>query len=74
MAPEMIPGMIEQGYAAIAVAFDVWGFANLVNSGIKQGRAFAQQSGEVKGAAVPNGKIEANGTAPVEEKIVVNGK
>jgi 4-hydroxy-2-oxoheptanedioate aldolase len=74
MAPEMIPGMIEQGYRAIAVAFDVWGFANLVNSGIQQGREYAQKTGDVKGTAVPNGKSEANGTVPVVEKVVANGK
>jgi 4-hydroxy-2-oxoheptanedioate aldolase len=74
----MIPGMIEQGYRAIAVAFDVWGFANLVHGGLQAGRAFAQQAGETNGTAEVNGKAEVNGTASgkvpspkVESDVVV---
>lgn len=70
----MIPMMIEQGYRMICSVMDVWGLTNMINSGIQGGRALAQQSGEVKAAAVTNGKTETNGTVPVEEKIVVNGK
>lgn len=46
MSPEMIPMMIQQGYRAIAVVFDVWGLANMVHGSLKQGRALAQQAGE----------------------------
>ncbi|KAH8760630.1 Pyruvate/Phosphoenolpyruvate kinase-like domain-containing protein [Hyaloscypha sp. PMI_1271] len=63
LAPEMIPGMIQQGFRAIAVAFDVWGFANLVDGGIKKGREFAQQVGEANGVAEVNGKAKVDGKA-----------
>lgn len=56
MAPEMIPMMIQQGYKAIAVLFDMWGLANLVNSGIQKGKEFARQAGDAK--------ANGNGTAP----------
>ncbi len=53
MSSEMIPMMIEQGYRAIAVTFDVWGFANMVNDGVKNAKAVAQ--GMFKGKAATNG-------------------
>lgn len=56
MVPEMIPMMIQQGYKAIAVAFDMWGLANVVNSGIQKGREFARQAGDAK--------TNGNGKAP----------
>lgn len=58
MAPEMIPMMIKQGYKAIAVAFDLWGLANLVNTGINKGREYAKAVAEEKQnseAAIVNG-------------------
>lgn len=55
MSLEMIPMMIQQGYRAIAVAFDVWGFANLVHGSLEKARGFAQQAGEANGTAA-NGK------------------
>jgi 4-hydroxy-2-oxoheptanedioate aldolase len=73
MAPDMIPGMIQQGYRAIAVAFDVWGFANLVNTSLAQGRAFAQKSDEANEVTETNGTIEANGTIEVNGKANANG-
>jgi len=58
MALEMIPMMIQQGYRAIAVAFDVWGFANLVHGNLKQAKEFAAQASEANGVpnGIPNGK------------------
>lgn len=38
----MIPMLIQQGYVAIAVVFDVWGMAGLVNDGVKKARAFVE--------------------------------
>ncbi|KAK3938309.1 Pyruvate/Phosphoenolpyruvate kinase-like domain-containing protein [Diplogelasinospora grovesii] len=43
MDQKMIPMMVKQGYAAIAVTFDVWGLANLIHGGIQQARASVQQ-------------------------------
>jgi 4-hydroxy-2-oxoheptanedioate aldolase len=68
----MIPGMIQQGFRAIAVAFDVWGFANLVDGGIKKGREFAQQVGEANGVAEVNGKAKVDGKAKANG--LANGK
>lgn len=65
--------MIQQGFRAIAVAFDVWGFANLVDGGIRKGREFAQQVGEANGVAEVNGTGEANGKAKVDGKAKANG-
>jgi len=74
MAPEMIPMMIQQGYAAIAIAFDAWGLANLVHGGIKQARGFAIQAAEAanetkatNGTKVANGTTILNGKATKEE-------
>lgn len=36
--PDMIPMLVQQGFAAIAVAFDVWGLAQLVADALKKGR------------------------------------
>lgn len=59
----MIPMMIQQGYSAIAVVFDVWGIANLLNDGIKQAKEFAQQAVLPAGAVkLPAGK-QTNGTS-----------
>lgn len=58
-SPAMIPMMIQQGYAAIAVTFDVWGLAGLVNDGMKAARA------------VVNGESAENGE---KEVAVVGGK
>lgn len=48
MSADMIPMMIAQGYAAIAVAFDMWGLSNLVANGMKEARAKAAEVGEAK--------------------------
>lgn len=52
--------MIQMGYRGIAVAFDVWGFANLVHGNLEQAKSYAKQAGEANG--VPNG--ESNRKAP----------
>lgn len=60
MSLDMVPMMIQQGYRAIAVAFDMWGFANLCHGSLEKAKAFARQTGEANGTA--NGM--ANGEAP----------
>jgi 4-hydroxy-2-oxoheptanedioate aldolase len=56
MDQKMIPMMVKQGYAAIAVTFDVWGLANLIHGGIQQARASVQQEeAEPEAAAVGGG-------------------
>ncbi|KAK2623714.1 hypothetical protein QTJ16_006895 [Diplocarpon rosae] len=49
MVPEMVPMMIQQGYKAIAVAFDMWGLANVVNGNLQKGRDFARQTKSKQG-------------------------
>ncbi|KAH6714236.1 Pyruvate/Phosphoenolpyruvate kinase-like domain-containing protein [Leptodontidium sp. 2 PMI_412] len=56
MSMDMVPMMIQQGYRAIAVAFDMWGLSNLVHGSIAKGREYAQAAGATNGVAVPNGK------------------
>ncbi|KAK6073848.1 hypothetical protein SCUP515_06770 [Seiridium cupressi] len=41
-SPEQIPMMIGMGYRALAVVFDVWGMAGMVDKGIKQARSYVQ--------------------------------
>lgn len=57
----MIPMMVQQGYVAIAVVFDVWGMARLVSEGVKGARALVESQEE------PEGKES-------DEAEVVNGK
>lgn len=54
-SPQMIPMMIQQGYMAIAVAFDMWGLAGLVNDAMKGARAIVEQEPETNGTET-NGK------------------
>jgi 4-hydroxy-2-oxoheptanedioate aldolase len=49
----MIPIMLQQGYKALAVTFDVWGVANMVKNGMDEARAVVE-------------KIAADGAAPAE--------
>jgi 4-hydroxy-2-oxoheptanedioate aldolase len=56
MAPEMIPMLIQSGYRAIAVEFDVWGFTRLVDSSIKAGREYAKQFEGGANGGIPNGQ------------------
>lgn len=48
LAVQAIPSMIEQGYRAIAVAFDLWGFSNMVKDKLNQAAEYASQHGEKK--------------------------
>ncbi len=65
----MIPMMLQQGYKALAVTFDVWGVANMVNDGMNEARAIIEQS--IDSAAKENSHVEqavngskvANGSA-----------
>lgn len=45
--PDLVPMMLEQGYAGIAVVFDVWGLAGLVADALKKGR---EATKEIAGA------------------------
>ncbi len=67
--PSIVPMMIDQGYAAIAVAFDVWAVANLVNDSIKDAKAIAQALPAPKGKA-DEAEHATNGTT----HEMVNGK
>ncbi len=68
--PALVPVLMQQGYSAIAVCFDVWGLANMLSDGLKEGRALVLKGSETA-AAGANGK---NGVDNGEEKEVVNGK
>ncbi|KAJ5041681.1 uncharacterized protein L3040_005254 [Drepanopeziza brunnea f. sp. 'multigermtubi'] len=46
MVSEMVPMMLKQGYRAIAVAFDMWGLANVVHGGLVKARGYAKEAGE----------------------------
>jgi len=54
LSVDMVPMMIQQGYRAIAVAFDVWGFAGFINGSLEKAKGFAAQAGDTNGVA--NGK------------------
>ncbi|KAL2059763.1 hypothetical protein VTL71DRAFT_10147 [Oculimacula yallundae] len=56
MSMDMVPMMIQQGYRAIAVAFDMWILSNTVHGSIAKGRELAQAAGATNGTAIPNGK------------------
>lgn len=51
LSVDMVPMLIQQGFRAIAVQFDVWGFSKLVHGSLTQARDAAQ-----KVAAETNGK------------------
>lgn len=67
----MVPMMLEQGYGVIAVAFDVWGLAGLVQEGLQRARALVEQGGETEGAT--DGVSESNGATSGLTQVV-NGK
>lgn len=73
----MIPMMLQQGYKALAVTFDVWGVANMVNDGMNEARAIIEQSidatkesSDVKQAVddskVANGSVDNTGEVVTE--------
>jgi 4-hydroxy-2-oxoheptanedioate aldolase len=56
----MIPILLEQGYKALAVTFDVWGVANMVKDGMTEARAVIEK--QVDAAKEQNGAAkEGNG-------------
>ena len=55
MAVAQVPGMIDQGYAAIAVIFDVWGIAGMVSSAMASARKAIEEKVDGKDG-------EANGS------------
>lgn len=56
MSTEMIPTMIQNGYRAIAVQFDVWGFTKMVDAALVSGRQHAKDFAEKSSQSVPNGQ------------------
>ena len=40
----MVPMLIQQGYAGIAVAFDYWGLARMVKDALNKGKEFVEQA------------------------------
>jgi 4-hydroxy-2-oxoheptanedioate aldolase len=55
MSVDQVPMLIQQGFRAIAVQFDVWGLSKLVHGSLTQARAAAKQvadaaTGESNGA------------------------
>lgn len=58
MSVDMVPMLIEQGFRAIAVQFDVWGLTKLIHGSLTQARTAAKQFA-VAGNGASNG--ESNG-------------
>ncbi|KAH7400926.1 macrophomate synthase [Phaeosphaeria sp. MPI-PUGE-AT-0046c] len=56
MSVDMIPMLIQSGYRAIAVQFDVWGFTKMVDAALVSGRQYAKEFAEKNGKGVPNGQ------------------
>ena len=72
----MIPMMLQQGYKALAVTFDVWGVANMVKDGMDEARAVilqdanaAKENGTAKEA--DNSSEGANNLAHGAVEVVV---
>lgn len=40
----MVPMLVQQGYAGIAVAFDYWGLASMVKDALNKGAEFVKQA------------------------------
>ena len=45
--------LLNTGYSAIAVAFDVWGLAGVVSGALKQSRELVKQTVEAEKAKTP---------------------
>jgi 4-hydroxy-2-oxoheptanedioate aldolase len=58
MTLDMIPSLIQSGHRAIAVQFDVWGFSRLVDSSLKEAKAYAKQFESNPSANIPNGQAK----------------
>lgn len=43
LSVDMVPMLIQQGFRAIAVQFDVWGLSKLVHGSLAQARTAAKQ-------------------------------
>lgn len=56
MSVDMVPMLIQQGFRAIAVQFDVWGLSKLIHGSLEQARAAAKQF-------APGEKGASNGTS-----------
>jgi 4-hydroxy-2-oxoheptanedioate aldolase len=58
MTLDMIPSLIQSGHRAIAVQFDVWGFARLVDNSLKEAKVYAKQFESNPSASIPNGQAK----------------
>lgn len=56
LSVDQVPMLIQQGFRAIAVQFDVWGLSKLIHGSLTQARDAAKQF-------APGGKSESNGTS-----------
>lgn len=56
MSPEMIPMLMQSGYRAIAVQFDVWGFTRMVEGALVSGRDMAKDFADKAKKTVPEGQ------------------
>nr|1IZC_A Chain A, macrophomate synthase intermolecular Diels-Alderase [Macrophoma commelinae] len=70
LSVDMVPSLIEQGYRAIAVQFDVWGLSRLVHGSLAQARASAKQFAG-QGKAATDGTTDETVDGAAEE--VANG-
>lgn len=62
--PEMISVLLQQGYKALAVVFDVWGVANMVDAGMKEARGIVDAAAAAEnGDATKADGLKANGAA-----------
>lgn len=45
--PDLVPMLVQQGYAVIAVAFDYWGLAGMVKESLDKGRGYVKKAAGV---------------------------
>jgi hypothetical protein len=61
----MIPQLMESGFGAICVVFDVWGISSLVHGNLTKGRQYALES------KIPI--VKSSGQAKVQANVKANG-
>jgi 4-hydroxy-2-oxoheptanedioate aldolase len=81
MTPEQLPMLVQSGYRAIAVMFDMWGMANLAATNMKNAREALPgilENIKASQAAAANGHANGNGKAPEtaaeEKEVTLNTK
>ena len=61
MSVDMVPQLIQSGFRAIAVQFDVWGTAKLMHTSLTEAWAYAKEfegNPTGKADAIPNGQAK----------------